>query len=436
MDSLGPVLIIAALIILNAVFVAAEFSIIGSSRLTVARLAREGQRRARLVEDILADARRQDRYIATAQLGITFASLGLGMYGEHVLAQWLIRAFEALGGAAVAAAHTVATVLSVAILTYLHIVLGEMIPKTLALMHPERTALRVGAPMGVVQLALLPAVVALNSTGNAILRLFGVRRVTATTALSPEEIQIIVEESQKAGAIQAEAAEVVHELFEFSELTAEEAMMPRVRIQGVPLGATPDALRTLLKRSRHTRYPVYEGDLDHIAGMVHIKDLLRLMLADEPVSRAAVRTVPFVPETMRLDRVLDTMRRENTQMVIVMDEHGGTAGLLTTEDLFEEVIGEIDEGPHAEQTIRSVEDGALIASGVARLDEIGEELEIELEHEEVDTVSGLVLMLLERPPEVGDVVEYGGVRIAVEAIANHGVDKCRVTLLPPPEEES
>lgn len=427
---LVPVTVIAVLILLNAVFVAAEFALVGSQQVTVARFARDGVPAAAALNAILQDPVRQDRWVATAQLGITVASLGLGMYGEHVLAEWLLRALAALGAGAWGAAHTLATILSVAILTYLHIVLGEMIPKTLALIAPERTALRLRLPMRAVQLALLPLVAGLNGVGAAVLRLFGVDRAAPGRGLSSKELQHIVEESHQAGAIGLEAAEVMHELFEFSELNAGQAMTPRVRVIGVPAGASPDELRARLLESRHTRYPVFDGDLDHVTGLVHIKDLLVLLLSGQALSVDVVREVPFVPESMRLDDVLQTMRREETQLVIVMDEHGGTAGLLTLEDLFEEVIGEIDEGPEAPAVIETVSARELRVLGVARLDEVGEVLGVHLEHEDVETVSGLVLALLERPPEPGDVVEHAGVRFVVLEARHHGVERCRVVSPP------
>ena len=207
--------------------------------------------------------------------------------------------------------------------------------------------------------------------------------------------------------------------------------MPRVRLTGIPLGATPEQVRSVLRQSKHTRYPVYAQDLDHIVGMVHIKDLLRVLSSGAPLTYGHVRPVPFVPRTARLDNVLAVMRRDKTQLVVVMDELGGTSGLLTIEDLFEEVVGEIDEGTPTAPELRADEDGHLIAAGIRRLDEVGKHLGLELTHDEVDTVSGLVLAKLGRPPNVGDVVDYGEVRIEVTRVEGHGVKECRIERLPP-----
>jgi CBS domain containing-hemolysin-like protein len=243
-----------------------------------------------------------------------------------------------------------------------------------------------------------------------------------------------VQESQAGGFLGAEAGQVIRELFQFGQLTAHEVMVPRVRIRGIPLGAGSGRLRDVL-RAGFTRYPVYEGDLDHIVGMVHIKDVLKLLLRASPLAPGNVRPVPWVPETSGLDTLLAVMRRENTQLVMVMDEFGGTAGLVTIEDLFAEVVGDVDAGGGAPPEIYRDRGGRLHVQGTVRLDELGETLGVELEHPEVDTVSGLVLALLERPAEVGDIVTYGPVRFRITAVDGRGVRECAVLNLPEPTEK-
>lgn len=427
MGSVLPIGIIAVLIALNGIFVAAEFSLVGVSRAAVERLAGQGSRAAQLVRHIVHDPRSQDRYLATAQVGITAASLGLGMYGEHTLAQWLAEPLESLGVGRWVAAHALASGLAVAVLTYFHIVLGEMVPKSLALRSAKKTALWISPPMRWIQYLMYPLVVGLNAAGTGILRLAGIRRETSAAAyLTPEEIEYMVEESEAEGLLAPEAGRVLKDVFDFGELTAEEVMVSRVHVSGVPLGAEPGDLAEVLRGSQHTRYPVYEGDLDHICGILHIKDVLRLLREKTPVTREDVRPVPFVPETAELDAVLAAMRREQSQMVVVMDEHGGTAGVATREDLFEEVIGEVDEDIASRPDISEGPAGSLTVQGTVRLDELEDVLETELSHEEVDTVSGLVLSILERPPKVGDVVRYAGLRFEVTAVEGHGVSRCRV----------
>lgn len=424
-------LVVLALVLLNGLFVAAEFAIIAASRPAVAGRATRGELAAIRVQHVLAEPQRLDRYIATAQIGITFASLGLGMYGEHKLAGLIEAGLLALGAAqwpAWLGAHLVATIAAVGLLTYLHIVFGEMIPKALALMHAERTAMLVSGPMAVVRLALFPLVLVLNTIGNRILAWMGVIRSEAAGAhyLSPEELQFVVEESQQQGLIGPESGRMLRELIEFSELSAGEVMVPRVRVAGLPLGAGQTELRRILRNQRHTRYPIYEESIDHIIGVVHIKDVLRLLHEGGRLERERVRPVGYVPETASLDTVLEAMRAFRTQMVVVMDEHGGTAGIISMEDLCAEAVGEVEEGQDELPDLVREADGSLRVNGLLRLDDLGEALGRELEHDEVDTVSGLVLMLLERPPQVGDRVRWQDLDFEVLEIRWHGVQVCRV----------
>ena len=423
-------LITLALLLINALFVAAEFAIIGSPRPAVEHRAQQGDSMARRLLVILASPPAQDRYIAAAQLGITLASLGLGMYGEHTLAAMLEPRLHALGTAGPITAHALASVVAIAVLTYLHIFIGEMIPKAVALSHPASTARAVYWPMRVTMLAFYPFVLALNATGNGLLRMVGVRRQeNPNEAYTPEELQLIVEESAEGGALRAESGAVLRELFEFGDRTAGEVMVPRVRVVGIPVGATTDEVREILLAERHTRYPVYDGDLDHILGMLHVKDLLRRLLTKEAIGPADARPMPVVPETATLDIVLSTMQRTAAHMAIVIDEHGGTAGVVSLEDLFEEVVGELDEGVPAEPPLVRNAEGTWTVAGTLRLDELGQALDLELEHEDVDSVSGLVLAELGRPPLVGDVVEHGRIRVEVTRTTGRGVQRARVTLL-------
>lgn len=428
-----PVLVCTVLILLNGLFVAAEFAIVGAPRATIERLADDGSRPARLVRRILDDAREQDRFIATAQLGITLASLGLGMYGEHLLAEWLAGHlggwFAASGVDRWLAAHTVASIVAIAVLTYFHIVVGEMVPKSLALSRADRTVLWIAPVMRVIQFVLFPLVVALNGIGNGVLRLLGVRRQGGghEQVRTTEELAYIVRESQAGGLLRSDAASVVQELLEFGDLTAGEVMVPRVRVAGVPLGATADQLRGLLEARPHTRYPVYDGTLDQIVGMLHVKDVVRCLPDCEPLSASRVRQVPFVPESAGVEQVLAAMRQANAQLVVVMDEHGGTAGIVTIEDLFEEVVGDIGEDAIAQPEIQRLGDDRARVLGTVRVEDAGAALGVVVEHEDVDTMSGLVLALLGRPPRVGDVVTHEELRVEVTAVQGHGVRETVVT---------
>jgi CBS domain containing-hemolysin-like protein len=326
--------------------------------------------------------------------------------------------------------HGVASVVAIAVLTYFHIVVGEMIPKSLALQRAEHMALWITPPMLWIKTIMFPLVVGLNEIGNMALKLVGVNRREQSPEqyYTAEELQLIVQESEELGAIRAESGQMLQVLFDFANLTASEVMVPRVKVTGIPLGTAPLKIRELLKQSPHTRYPVFEHDLDHIVGMIHIKDLLRLLLRSETLGTAHVRPLPVIPETAAADSVLASMRRERTQMVVVIDEHGGTAGIVTLEDLFEEVVGDIDAGPgSAAQPYRDA-DGRLRVPGTMRLDELGQYFDLDLEHEEVDSVSGIILTLLGRPPQIGDTVRYDRIVLEVTAIKGHGVEEAAVSL--------
>ncbi|HEX5514307.1 MAG TPA: hemolysin family protein, partial [Gammaproteobacteria bacterium] len=325
MEWLIPTVVIVVLIALNGMFVAAEFAIIGAPRTSIERRAQTGERRAQRVLSILQDPRRQDRYVATAQLGITFASLGLGMYGEHILAASFAALLEPVDLPQWIGVHTVASVAAIGLLTYFHIVLGEMVPKSLALMRAEATALWITQPMLWLKAASYPLVVGLNGLGNGILRLLGIeRRLTSGHYHSTEELEMIVEESEQSGALDPAAGQILRDLLAFRERTLGEVMVPRVQVTGLPLGARPEEVVAIIRQSARTRYPVYEGSLDNIIGIIHIKQVLRLLVSGRAVSREDVHVTAFLPETVRLDAVLNAMRSAHTHMVVVIDEYGGT----------------------------------------------------------------------------------------------------------------
>jgi CBS domain containing-hemolysin-like protein len=422
-----PIGIILLLVLANSLFVAAEFAIVGAPRASIEHKAAQGSRLAQRVQRILDTPKQQDRYIATTQIGISVASLGLGMYGEHVVADWVAQALAPLGENRWIAAHTVATIVALALLTYVHIVVGEMVPKALALQRADRTALYVSPVITALGRAILPLVVGLNGIGNGILRLIGVKRqeVESERYHTPAELQFIIKESQEGGLLRGEAGRILRELFEFGDLTAAQVMVPRVHIVGIPAGASTGDLRGIVRTNPHTRYPVHAADMDHIVGSLHIKELLRHLVADKPVTAGDARRLPYVPATAPLDQVLAAMRRYRSQMAVVMDEQGGTAGIVTIEDLFEEVVGDIDEGRDRRPIMRGG-DGRVTARGTVRLKEVGDALGITLEHPEVHSVSGLVLALLSRPPMVGDVVSWRGARIQVLSVAGRGVGEAMI----------
>lgn len=432
MDAFVPALIVLVLIALNGLFVAAEFAIVGAPRATLERRAADGHRGARTVVRVLHDPRNQDRYIATAQLGITFASLGLGMYGEHQLAHWLEVQLEGWTGIPTwLAAHTLASIIAIAALTYLHIVIGEMVPKSLALQHAEGTALRVTPPMLLIRRIGYPLVLTLNAIGNGILRIFRIDRSQGSQEryYSAEELEFVVEESLQGGMISRGSGRLLQELFDLGALTAEDVMVPRVQVDGIRLGATAEEMRRVLVEHPHTRYPVYREDLDEIVGVVHVRAITDLIITGATLSSEAVRPVPFVPSSTPLDVVMRRMRSQLVQFAAVLDEHGGTAGIITPDDVSAEILGRVDESGTRDEVYQDAA-GRLHVAGTVRLDELGERLERAVTHEDIETVSGLVLVVLQRPPHMGDSVTYQGIRLQVTRVDGKGVAEALVSVLP------
>ena len=435
MTILIPILIVLALVLANAVFVAAEFAIVGAPRAAIEHQAANGSALAARVARILDDTRLQDRYIATTQIGISVASLGLGMYGEHGMSEWIVHHLEQYQVSNVVAVHTIASVIAITALTYLHIVLGEMVPKALALQSAATTVLYVSPVIRSLEVVLRPIVIALNAAGNGLLSLIGIRRQEVDTERyhTTDELQFIIQESQESGLLRGESGRILRELFEFGDLSAGEVMVPRVQLIGIEVGTEVDELRQIVRAHPHTRYPVYVGDFDNIVGSVHIKELLRHFIANRPVTVIDARPIPYVPETTVLNELLGSLRRHRSQMAVVMDEHGGTAGIVTIEDLFEEVVGEIDEGRGRLPIVR-VASGRVLARGTVRLKDAADALGTSLEHEDVMTISGLVLALLGRPAVIGDVVTCGRVKIEVTAVAGRGVSEATLTVAGPSAE--
>ena len=437
MEVLVPFLIIAMLILTNGIYVAAEFALLGAPRHRLEQQAAAGQTHAKRIVQILRDPQRQDRYIATAQLGVTIASLALGMYGEHTIAHALIEPLER-SGLGLVSAHTAATVLTVAVITYFHVVFGEIIPKSLALADADRAIRRVLPAMRVLHAIGYPIVALLNATGNAMMRGLGVPISEIHGKLyTLEELQIVVEESSEGGLLGEEYADLFGNLLDLPGRTLRQIMEPRTDIIGIPVDLPATELMKFIDQAGHTRYPVYDKDLDHIVGVLHIKDVFRRYL-ENPAQlgvRELMQQPLFVPESASATWLLDRMRERRMLLAIVLDEFGGTAGVVSFEDVLEQVVGEVRDEFDVEETepVVAEEAGTWRVEGDVLLEKLNEELDLELPAEEVDTVGGLVLGQLGRPPEVGDAVEIGGARIEVLALRGRGVARVRLHRLAVPD---
>lgn len=431
--------IVLGLVILNGLYVAAEFALVGVSNASIDAAAEEGHRGAQRVKAVLDNPRKQDQYIAATQLGVTFASLGLGMYGERTLAEAMTtHVFHGMGESGFWNAHLVASTIAIAFLTYLHVVLGEMVPKSVALSRPKGAVFFTYPVAVTTRFFLLPLVIGLEWISNRVLLAMGIDRskVAESAHHTEEDLVHIVAESRAGGQLRSESSRALTEMFDFSTLRAEDVMVHRVSLHGIQLGSTPEQIGEVLGEGQHTRYPVYGEDYDDIVGMIHIRDLMHLLQGWNSLTRDDVRPMTFVPESMKLDEVLGAMRRDRTHAVIVMDEQGGTAGMVTVKDLFEEVVGTMEEGSaNFEGRIEAYrdEDGRLHAHGTLRVVELAEVMELDLPATEAETVSGLVLLQLGRPAQVGDAVRFGPLRLVVIAVEGRGVKECIVHLETQPE---
>ena len=424
---LGIAVLVMVLLALNAIFVSSEFSFLGSPRSRLEPLAREGNRAARGVLALTGNLHALDRSLTTAQIGITLVSLGLGMYGEHAVADLLIPVFERLGSSSVLAAHTIASTVSLIALTSVHIVLGEQLPKAIALQYPVRTALWVQAPIRATMTLLAPLIFVMDRLSGAVLRLLRVPMEGHTRAHNAEEIEALIEESA-GGVLGNRQAAVLLNLLDLRDLVVRKLMVPRTRMVAFEVGAGADDVLEILRKTRHTRYPVYEGSPDQVIGFVHVKDLLPTLGDEADLDlRKLLRRVPHVPETALARHLLTELRRHRTQIAVVLDEHGGTEGIATLEDLVEEVFGEVqDEYDAEEPSIERISDQVFIADGALRVDEANEALELDLPERDVDTLGGLVLQQLGRTARVSDFARIGPVTLEVLAIRGFAVTRIRL----------
>lgn len=436
-----PFVVIIFLVLLNGIFVAAEFAMIGSRKSQLQQMTEEGNEMAGHVLAVRTDSKRQDNYIATAQLGITMATLGLGMYGEPRVAEMIEPSLvRVLNFAPEALAHTIASLLVVAMMTYLHVVVGEMVPKTMALSSPSETAIRINRFMEIVERFLLRFPVRiLNWIGRSLLRLVGIQSAEGhSRAHSPEELELIVSESAEGGLLNEEEEELIRNIFDFGDRVVGQVMTPRPKVQAIPVDIPHDDLVSLVVNSAHSRFPVYEGDRDHIIGILHLKDLVRAETSQGGSEIADLREIlnpaPAVPEDQPVAQLLAVFKRLRIHMAIVLDEFGGMAGVVTLEDLVEEIVGEVrDEFDLEREPYVKLGRGLIETSGAYLKDDLAEQLYLGADSDipDVETVGGLVVTALGRPPEVGDEVVYGEVRFTVVAVEGLAVSRVRI-LFPEP----
>lgn len=440
-----PMSVILLLVLLNGFFVAAEIAIVGVRPTKLEEMADGGDKVARTVLGVVESRTKQDRYIATAQLGITIASLGLAMYGEPRIAHFIEAYLERVPGIELteAVVATLGYVVALSLLTYLHIVVGEMVPKSLALADSAKIALALTRPMQFVQTILTIPVRMLNAVGFALLRLLKIPPAEGhERVLSPEELELIVTESAEGGLLNEEEEEMIRNIFDFGERMTGQVMTPRTKVQAIPHDILREELLKLVAESKHSRFPVFRGDLDHIIGVLHVKDLVRqtLKMKSSFDLRLLVRSVPAVPENYPAELLLAAFKRSRLHMAIVLDEFGGMAGIVTLEDLVEEIVGEVrDEFDLEKEPFVKIEPGVIEVAGSYLVDELVEDVYLGNEERlpDVETVGGLIVTGLGRLPAVGDEVVYNeDVSMKVLAVERRAVARARITFPVPEEEEN
>lgn len=439
-----PTLVILLLIALNGLFVAAEFALLGVRPTQMEQMANEGNRIAASILNILRSPDKQEQYIATAQVGITIASLGLGMYGEPQIGHFVEPYLAWLLGRDPheAIIISIGYVIAVSTLTFLHIVIGEMVPKSLSLSAPDRAALSIARFMQVMQLIFLVPVRILNGVGALILGIFRIPAAEGHSRLhSAEELELLVTESAEVGLLNEAEEEMIRNIFDFAKRQVHQVMTPRPKVEAITSDLPLPELLQLVTESHYSRFPVYEEDLDHIIGIVHFKDLVRQHLRRKGIFdiRLLLRPVHVVPEHYPVERLLKIFKRRRVHMAIVLDEFGGTAGVVTLEDLIEEVVGEVrDEFDLENESIIELDDGKLEVAGDLLIDDLTEYVYLgeEVDLPDVETVGGLIMAKLGRVPEHGDIVTYRDhVNFTVLEVDGLAVARASVEFPVPPRRE-
>ena len=431
LDLLGLVGVIF-LVLLNGFFVAAEFSLVSVRKTRIAELVEQGNTSAETVQKALENP---DRVIAATQLGITLASLSLGWIGEPALSHLIEPVIELFPiDLRPGLSHSLSAGFAFAMITFLHVVVGELAPKSIALQNPARTSLVVARPTLWSERLFKPFIWALNGTGNALLRLVGMEPASGHQLVhSVEELKMLVTESAEVGAVARQESELLHAIFEFGDLLVRQVMIPRTEIIAVEADLPLAEIIPLITESTYTKFPVYDDDLDNILGITHVKDLLRTMQEagwQKSTARSLVREAMYVPETLPISTLLWRFREERQHIAIILDEFGGTAGLVTLEDLLEEIVGEVSD-PFDKFTpeIETLADGSLLIDGLALIEDVNKSLDLDLNDPAYDTIAGYTLGKLGRIPKVNDSVEFGKILIQVEAMDGMRIERLRLTRL-------
>ena len=419
MTILFELVAVGALILLNAFFVAAEYGLVTARRTRIVELQHQGDRRARDALRITSDP---PRFIAAMQLGVTLTSLGIGALGEVALS----RLFDKV------IATVLAVVLAYLVLTFLHVVIGELVPKGIALGHSEGTALFVSAPVRFFFIVMRPVVWFLESSTEIVLRWLGQKPPGADDdVLSEAELRMLVSQSTQHGEIEQGEQEMLYKVFDFADKEAKDVMVPRPEVVALSIDLPPEQCLEAVMDSPYTRYPVYRESLDNVVGILHVRDLFRA-LRDQGMHEVKVediiRPAHIVPETKDLAALLAEFRRANQHMAVVVDEYGDMEGIVTLEDVLEEIVGDIeDEFDLPDESIEQIDEDTVVVDGTFPIDDFNERFKTTMPDEDYHTMAGFVFGLLGRQPEAGDTITHDGMRFDVLEVEGSRILKLAVT---------
>ena len=429
-DILINIFVIAFLLFVNGFFVAAEFALVKVRKTRLEQLSNEGNSNAKKALKLVEET---NKMLAAAQLGVTIASIALGWVAESTIVQLIEPIIKVLPlSNTMITAHVVAVPISFVLVTYFHVLLGEQLPKCFALRHTDSLALLVATPMDMFITLFKPFVWLLMVSGDKILCAFHVSSEDASLVHSTEELDMLVDASYNEGVLNETEAEMLHNMFKFSDLMAKQVMIPRTDMMCIPSDITYEELTKFTLENQYTRYPVYEENIDKILGFIHVKDLYSLSMNKEEYSiKKIIRPLMLVPETMTLDNLIIEFKKSHGQMAVVIDEFGGTSGLITLEDVLEEIIGEVqDEFDEEEEAdIKEVAENTYMANAMMRIDELVDFFDLNealFEEDDVETIAGLVVKLLGRIAVVGDSVSFNGLTFTVEEVDGARITKLKV----------
>lgn len=431
-------IIVGILVALNAFFVAAEFSLVSARRQRIQTRADEGSKGAKAVLRLLDDP---TRFISAVQLGVTLASLGLGWKGEPTIAALLEPLAESIAneGSAAYIAHGFAILIAFSLVTFLHVVFGELVPKMFALERAETFAVIAARPLEMFAKVFSPILWVLNYAGGLVGKLIGISSsLEHTSVYSEDEIRALITLSQESGQINAEERNLIDKVFEFSETTVREAMIPRTEIEAIPESSTLDEVTAAFAESGYSRMPVYSGSLDDIAGVVHSKDLIRYIKRPKTFKLTEILHKPnYVVDTARLEDVLRQMQNEKFHFGFVVDEHGGVEGIITLEDLLEEIVGDISDEHDIEvdEQIDEQPDGTVLLDGGLAVRDLNRRLEMNLPISEgYTTIAGFLMSEAGEILAPGSSVPFNGHVFTVEKVDKHRIKQVRMRTEAPVED--